>query len=192
MVWRVPMSAADATPAEVDPGRGPARGYTWAPFTAGHTVSLKHGAHSPRVVGPLAEQLEAGLNERAPWASAEAFAPTRAAWAWAEAQSAVLRSFLDEHGVLDEDHQPRPAVDLLGRVESRAERLRTELGLTPMALAKLLSSLSNVNPAAAAGGLDALVAAGAAVRERAEAALSAPRITPAAPAAGTDNTEVEQ
>lgn len=166
------MTADDATPAEVDPGCGPARGYSWAPFTAGHTVSLKHGAWSERTVSPIAADLEQGLHATAPWTTGAAFAPTRSAWCWAEAQCVVLRRYLDEVGILDPDtHEPRPASALLDRLENRAAKLRTELGLTPLALTKLLAGLSSVNPAAAQGGLDALVAAGAQIRARADEAL---------------------
>ncbi len=166
------MSADDATPAEVDPGRGPARGYSWAPFEPGHTVSLRHGAWSPRSIAPVAAELEQGLHATAPWTTGSAFTAARSSWSWCEAQCCLLRAWLDEVGLLDPDtHEPRPASALLDRLENRAAKLRTELGLTPLALTKLLSGLSSVNPAAAQGGLDALVAAGAQIRARADEAL---------------------
>jgi hypothetical protein len=172
MVWRVPMSAADATPAEVDPGRGPARGYSWAPFEPGHTVSLRHGAWSPRSIAPVAAELEEGLHATAPWTTGSAFTAARSSWSWTEAQCVLLRAWLDEVGLLDpETFEPRPASVLLNRLETRAMKLRAQLGLDPLSLTKLLAGLSSVNPAAAAGGLDALVAAGAQIRARADEAL---------------------
>lgn len=170
MVGGLPMS--DDTP-QPDPGRGPARGYSWAPFEPGHTITLRHGAWSSRSVSPVAAQLEQGLHETAPWTAGAAFTATRSSWAWTEAQCVLLRAYLDEHGILDaETHEPRPASALLDRLENRAAKLRAELGLTPLALTKLLAGLSTVNPRAAEGGLDALIAAGAQIRARADRALA--------------------
>lgn len=150
----------------------PARGYSWPPFAPGHTLSLKHGADSPRMVQPVAESLAADLSAHAPWTIGGQFAATVHAWAWAEAQSHLLRLWLDEHGLLDDDGEPRPAANRLDRVESRAAKLRSELGLTPTSLVKLLGGLSAIDPGAAQGGLDALKAAGRQIRTA--AALGAP------------------
>jgi hypothetical protein len=163
---------AGATPEAWTGGKGPARGYKWDQFEAGNTAAQKHGAWSERTVSPIAADLEQGLHATAPWTTGAAFTPTRSAWCWTEGQCIVLRRYLDEVGILDPDtHEPRPASALLDRLENRAAKLRTELGLTPLALTKLLSGLSSVNPAAAQGGLDALVAAGAQIRARADEAL---------------------
>jgi hypothetical protein len=92
--------------------------------------------------------------------------------AWTEAQLALLGAYLDEVGLLDEDGQPRPAANRVDRLEARASTLRSELGLTPLALAKLLA-----NPAAFASaggddvGLEALRAEGRAIVAAREAAL---------------------
>jgi hypothetical protein len=151
------------------PGHGgPRRGYSWPPFQPGHTLTLKHGATSSRVLQPLADQLAAGLGEVAPWTSAGAFAGSVASWAHAEAQAYVLRQYLDEHGLVDDEGQPRPAAGLLERVETRLTNLRAQLGLTPLALGKLLATLSQVDGDRGAEGLEALRRAGAELRAAAD------------------------
>jgi hypothetical protein len=93
--------------------------------------------------------------------------------AWVEAQLVLLRAFVDEHGILDADGEPAVAVSYMARLEGRAQSLRAELGLTPQALAKLLSSLVSV--AVAGGdeaGLDASKAEGVAILDARRQALS--------------------
>jgi hypothetical protein len=147
---------------------GPRRGYSWPPFEVGNWAGLRHGATSPRVLQPLADRLAAGLGEVAPWASAAVFAGSVASWAWGEAQAHVLRVWLDEHGQVDDEGQPRPAVGMLAQVEGRLVNLRAQLGLTPLALAKLLAALSQVDGDKGAEGLAALRAAGAELRQAAD------------------------
>jgi len=129
---------------------------------------LKHGATSPRVLQPIADQLAAGLGGLAPWASAASFAGTVASWAWAEAQAHVLRVYLDEDGLVDDEGQPRPAAGMLERVEGRLANLRAQLGLTPLSLGKLLATLSQVDGDRGAEGLEALRRAGAELRAAAD------------------------
>jgi hypothetical protein len=131
-------------------------------------LTLKHGATSPRVLQPIADQLAAGLGEVAPWASAAVFQGTVASWAWGEAQAHVLRVWLDEHGQVDDEGQPRPAAGMLERVEGRLVNLRAQLGLTPLALAKLLAALSQVDGEKGQEGLEALRRAGAELRAAAD------------------------
>jgi hypothetical protein len=123
------------------PGRGgPARG-KYEPFTPGHERSTKHGAwsESDRYAAPIAAVLEAELPTVAPWTAAPAFTYTVKSWAHQEALAVLIRRWLDKVGTLDENGQPRPAVNLLGTIEGRLVKLRNELGLSPMALGKLLT-----------------------------------------------------
>lgn len=165
------------TPAPKHESAGPARGYSWAPFEPGHAAALRHGATSPRVVQPIAERLAGELADSAPWTAGASHRATVSAWSWAEAQASVLRSYLDEHGVLDEEGEPRPAAALLDKVEKRATNLRGELGLSPLALAKLLTAVSGLTADAATAGLDALRAEG---RRIVEARAAAPELPGAA------------
>lgn len=50
-------------------------------------------------------------------------------------------AYLDEHGPLDEEGRPRPATNLLDRLEARASSLRSDLALTPYSLARLLAAV---------------------------------------------------
>jgi hypothetical protein len=120
------------------------------------------------VLQPIAEQLAAGLAQVAPWTSAASFQGTVASWSWAEAQAVVLRAWLDEHGLVDDDGQPRPAAGMLERVETRLANLRAQLGLTPLALGKLLATLSQVDGDKGSQGLEALRRAGAELRAAAD------------------------
>lgn len=62
------------------------------PFAAGNTLSTKHGAFSPRIIGPLAQQIAEDLlaDENTPiWLHERSFRYSLMAWARAEAK--VLR-----------------------------------------------------------------------------------------------------
>ncbi|MDQ6947592.1 MAG: P27 family phage terminase small subunit [Actinomycetota bacterium] len=139
---------------------GPARRYSWAPFAPGHTLSLAHGVYSPRSWKPLAAAIAAELPDLAPWCSRPTYGPAVAAWARTEAQVRLVEAWLDEHGPLDTDGVPRPAAALLARLESRAQSLRAELGLSPLAHARLLATFATTPTGADDSALDALMAAG--------------------------------
>lgn len=129
---------------------------------------MRHGAKSPRMLQPVADRLAAGLGEVAPWTSAPVFAGSVSSWAYAEAQAYLLRRWLDEHGQVDEEGEPRPAAAMLERVEGRLAGLRGQLGLTPLSLGKLLATLSQVDSERGQEGLEALRAAGAELRQAAD------------------------
>ena len=114
-----------------------------------------------RKVRPVAEEIARELTEAAPWTARPAFNGALRSLAWVEAQAVLLRPWIDEHGILGDDGQPQAAVKMLQRLETRASTLREELGLTPQALARLLSSLATVATAGADnGGLALLQAEG--------------------------------
>lgn len=143
-----------------------ARGYSWPPFSRGHTLSQRHGAHSERTVRPIADKFARWLLREAPWCTLPQFRATVAAWATAEAQAVLLRDWVDVHGVVDDDGKPSPALGALERTEGRAARLRGELGLSPSAWAKLVKSLSGADHEAAARGLEQLKATGQALERK--------------------------
>lgn len=118
-----------------------ARGYAWPPFEAGNTAALTHGARSPRMVRPIAERLMIEAAEVAPWVARRAFGPELEAWAWHEARARLLRAWLDEHGLLDEDDGPRGALGELQRAENAAAKARDRLGLNPLAWARLRAAV---------------------------------------------------
>ena len=106
------------------------------PFEPGHTLSLKHGARSARVYEPIAKELVAAvLVERGDLVP---FRHAVEAWADAEARAELLRSYLAEVSMFDEDHEPRTGpLKWLILFEKRADAMRRRLGLDPLASAEL-------------------------------------------------------
>ena len=128
-------------------------------FESGNAYSLKHGATSPGRVQPRADEWAAEFLEIAPWLRVRAFSAAVRDWAWCEAQSEILRAWIDEHSVagLDVDERtPIAAQALLDRVATRAERLRGRLGLDHAAYSKLIARLGAANGEVAARGLESL------------------------------------
>lgn len=133
----------------------PKRGYSWEPFQPANWRALKHGARSPRKLAPLVASLRASMVVTAPWLAVPAFDRALMSWATAEAQCELLRAYLDEHALLDDDGEPRPALAALERAERNAERARSQLGLNPVAWAALYRTLV-VSPDGDAKGIEAL------------------------------------
>jgi hypothetical protein len=115
----------------------PARAYSWPPFAPGNTVALHHGAYSPRKVDPLAAELVEQAIAVTDYLAEPAYRPALWAWGRAEARVQLLEEWLAEHGQLDDDGKPRPATELLEKLERRAAAERVQLGLTPLARARL-------------------------------------------------------
>lgn len=130
---------ADGTWQPAFPGQRP-------PFEPGHTLTLHHGAHSPRHVDPVAaEHAAAVLSDPATaFLAAPAWRPAVWAWARAEAQVELLTAYLAGRaeetgdGVGDlADERVLAAYALLHRAESRASVGRSRLGLDPLSAARL-------------------------------------------------------
>jgi hypothetical protein len=122
---------------------GLARGYSWPPFEKGHTVSLRHGAWSPRLVNPLASELVEQL-------LAMTMLPTYGQRSGAQPcgrghaarPASSLADYLidlvgsDRLGDLD-DPKVSAAYRLLDRFEAQAVQQHGRLGLDPLSAAKL-------------------------------------------------------
>lgn len=168
-------------------GQGPARGYTWPPFAPGHEQSIKHGATSERRWRPIAQLVAVELVDSAPWLAGRQFAGAVAQLARVEAQLELLGAWLDEHGLLDDEGVPWPATGLQQKLEARAQSLRGDLGLQPVALVRVLAGLSAIDGPAAQEGLEALKAAGRGLRVAAEQrAVPSPSADPLDDEAGDD------
>jgi hypothetical protein len=151
-------------------GRSPApgaRGYSWAPFAEGHTVSTRHGAFSERRVHPLAVELMAGL--LADRADLERFPEVVMAWARAEARCVLLAEWQVEHGFIDDEGNVRGG-KWVGTFERLAQDLRARLGLDPRSEAELVRESAQAHHASF--DLEAVIAKGRAVIEAREAADS--------------------
>jgi hypothetical protein len=140
---------------------GPARGYSWEPFKPGNFAGVRHGARSPRIVSPIAEELTEEIRKAAPWLKRDAFAPAVQSLAWVQAQLYLLRGFVDEHGPLTEDGEVRHVMHLMGQLERQGARLMAECGMTPASQANLLSTLAGVLGQAGGDALKALREEGA-------------------------------
>jgi hypothetical protein len=169
-----------------------ARGYSWPPFgpdnpgvpaPEGNTRALTHGAYSARTWRPLADRIAAELPDIAPWCTRPTYGPAVAAWSRTEAQLQLVMTWLDEHGPLDKDGAPRPATALLAKLEAHARELRNDLGLSPLALAKLLSILDSAPAGTDDAGLEHLKAQGHRIVTDRTAALEAEATAEAAEAA---------
>jgi hypothetical protein len=124
-------------------GGNPARRYSWAPFEPGHEVTLKHGARSPRVIGPIAAELIAEViaDESTSYLAAAAYAPLLRRWAEVMAKTEVYGQWLAEQSPEQQTTSPKggtrsPLEHWLGLVRVAAA-LSDRLGLSPLARAKL-------------------------------------------------------
>ena len=115
----------------------PARRYSWPPFEKDHTRSMTHGAYSPRVRDPVSEDLIQVAVNVAPYLGDPSYRPAVEAWARAEATALLLAAFIDKHGPLDHDGNPRPALEALRQYETLALNHRSRLGLDPLSRARL-------------------------------------------------------
>jgi hypothetical protein len=119
-------------------------------------MAMQHGANSPRRVQPFADELRPHVLASAPWVRSPAFASAVESYCWLQAQVLLLRAFVNERGMLEDDEAERSATKQLDRLEGRLAKARHELGLSPQALSPLLRSAATV--AAATGNEDALAA----------------------------------
>lgn len=152
-------------------GDRPPRGYSWAPFEAGHERSVTHGATSPRRVLPLAAGIKAALlasPDCPPYMSEPRFGYSLDAWSRAEACVQLLSEWLNEAGITDaaaeltegdevesrpvaggavrktRQRRTEPVLQSLSRWETKANALRRELGLSPSSYASLAADVSLV------------------------------------------------
>lgn len=142
-----PIVPADWTPPA---SAGPARGYSWPPFAAGHEINRRHGATTDRITAPLVRSRVAGLLELAAehdspigYLLDPSYAPAIEGWARAETQEALVAAWLEAKGSLfDEEGKPWPAVDVRRRLGEQAANLRARLGLDPLSRSRLFGNLA--------------------------------------------------
>lgn len=141
------------------------------PFEEGNLVALRHGARSPRVLQPIVDAILAEVVQSAPWAMRPAYAAELTSWAWAEARCQILRHWIDEHSLLSDEAQQ--AAGELARAESRAASARDRLGLNPLALARLMTTLDTAPAGTDDVGLEGLKAEGGRIIAARTAAIEA-------------------
>lgn len=116
----------------------PARGYSWEPFESGNFAHLRHGADSPRVVEQVARIVSAEVTEQAPWIVEPIFADALMRYCRAEARAKLLSDHIfrlaDEQGT---GKVPGRLWESAVASDNAASRAATELGITPLARARL-------------------------------------------------------
>lgn len=127
-----------------------------APFQPGNTVAVQHGAHSPRKVDPIAQELvdSALADPSLGYLRTDSYRPALWAWARAEAQAQILDEYLADRPVGSvASKRSTAAYRELHRAETRAANLRTQLGLTPLSRARLGKDVAQGRQADAAAEL---------------------------------------
>jgi hypothetical protein len=106
------------------------------PFERGNTLSLKHGARSPRLVGRRAGEIAERLAALVPGYD-DSHAPTVELLARELARIELADEWLDEHGIIDAEGQPAGILKMRSVWTNSAARLASDLGLNPMQQARL-------------------------------------------------------
>lgn len=127
--------------APVPGGRGPngtLAAWQRPPFEPGNTLGTRHGLNSERAVQPLAAAMVATALEQCDYLRDPSFEPALVSWARLEAKAELLHRWLDDNGMVDgETGKIRDAAKILTTYENSANKLRAELGMTPLSRAKL-------------------------------------------------------
>lgn len=132
----------------------PARGYSRPPFEPGNLMHLKHGTRSDRFVEPLAQQFIAsvhapGMPEYLRWPQFEA-----AVMAWAKAEAKVelfgqyIASMTPAEAMTPVKSGVKSPIEQYRVLDAHARILRADLGLTPMAFAKIKKDMGIADAAA--------------------------------------------
>ena len=142
------------------PPKGPGNGSPRAPaFGQGNDAAQRHGARTARVYLPIARELAAGLLADRP--DLAAYPEAVASWSEAEARAALLRAWLAERDLLDEDglaDRTTGPLKWLSALERQAREGRRDLGLDPRSDAELAKARAEATRHVA--DLDAIRAAG--------------------------------
>ena len=154
-------SSTEGRPSWYRPGSGPSSGPLARRAEPGNMDAVTVGAHSPRIVDPLALAYRDAMVDAVPGLSAPAFRMAVTARAKVEAQVHLYEKALErkaeagDGGVLDlDDPKVGALVAALDRLRSTAMRMDDRLGLNPQALALLGGRLSEMRRGARAMGAD--------------------------------------
>jgi|SRR5215211_1596413 len=115
----------------------PARQYSRETFAEGNVVPATHGAWVERYTDPVARELVEGVVAQVSYLGEPSYASAIWAWARNEARIILITKWIDEHGPLDENGNPRPALNSLREFERLAQTHRSRLGLDPLSRAQL-------------------------------------------------------
>lgn len=131
--------------------RGPLPAW-WNPATSesnqGNLLALKHGAHSPRLVEPIAAEYAAVAVESLPFLADPSYAGALRSWARTEARIERIENWLQDRGDLDDEGNVRPATEMLIKLKRLAIKERAALGLDAMGRIKIGTNLAALRKAA--------------------------------------------
>lgn len=143
--------------------KGDYTGQRHPPFEPGHTLSLKHGARSPRVIAARAVEVHEDLIAHAPWLAEDHFLPAVARYLDAAATESLLmdhvRAVSEAQGV---GKVPSRTWEQLTAARRLAAKLGADLGLDPIGHARLRAVAAQAEGAIQS--LADLAAQGAAIR----------------------------
>lgn len=140
-------------------------------FEPGHTAAVKHGAFSPRLVGPIAVEIAEELEALVAGTPAEgpSFAAARSTLALRLARLRRVVDWIEQHhgGMpLTAEGDVLPAARLEAELAAAVDKSLAELGLTPSSAARLGVDLMR------GSSLAAEVEAALAARDRADARMT--------------------
>lgn len=104
-------------------------------FSPGNFDRRTHGVYSERTFHPIAEELRDLLLEARP--DLQDHMPAVMAWARAEARVLLAEDWFVDHPMIEPDGKVTDVAKFVNKLEGTAQRMRQELGLTPMSQAKL-------------------------------------------------------
>lgn len=165
-----------------------ARGYSWPPFQPGHTLSMVHGATSPRAIADRAEQVHAELLAVVPYLAEPKFAPAVARYLAAAAREALLHEHIQavsaERGA---GKVPARMWEQATAATRLAAKLGSDLGLDPIGHARIRALSAGAEATEAT--LADLVAEGRTIRARAEERRRQAALDAAEPLEAAETTE---
>lgn len=111
-------------------------GYSYVPFEANNTAALKHGAHSERMITPLAAKIANDLRYKNEYLRNPKFEESVLEYARVAAQVDLLQAYVDKVGMYDRRGRIRNAEDFLLKKRKHLSNLASRLALNPLASAQ--------------------------------------------------------
>jgi len=121
----------------------PARGYSWAPFTAGNEVAVRHGAFSRRLIADRSVEVRADLLDRCPWIVDRVDDEALDRYARAEARARLLNEYIEAKVEVEGVEAVRPYLwTEAARSDANAQKFAQDLGLDPAGRSRIARDIS--------------------------------------------------
>ncbi len=137
----VPAGRGDSGPlAGQQPGKGPARGYSWPPFSNGNMKAVTHGGNSERIIAEKAREVHDAPLDVAPYLAEPKWIPAVARYLRAAAREELLDAHVSRLSAEKGAGAVPPRVwEQATSSANLAARLGSNLGLDPIGHAKITS-----------------------------------------------------